>query len=122
MGPQWITCYEHPKNSSMQETELVSLLHYTCLSYLLLALIQLTSTKWWASASASKWWMGFNSAFKGFNNSEFKAISLYSPLAVVFKLLNVKCRYACSGNFQNIYREVSHFWLFRCHIPRHHLI
>jgi hypothetical protein len=30
-----------------------------------LTLILLTSTKWWASASASKWRMGFNSAFKG---------------------------------------------------------
>jgi hypothetical protein len=28
-------------------------------------LILLTSTKWWAPASASKWQMGFNSAFKG---------------------------------------------------------
>jgi hypothetical protein len=27
--------------------------------------ILLTSTKWWAPASSSKWWMGFNSAFKG---------------------------------------------------------
>jgi hypothetical protein len=26
--------------------------------------ILLTSTKWWAPASASKWRMGFNSAFK----------------------------------------------------------
>jgi hypothetical protein len=31
----------------------------------LLTLILLTSTKWWAPASASKWRMGFNSAFKG---------------------------------------------------------
>jgi hypothetical protein len=30
-----------------------------------LTLILLTSTKWWAAASASKWRMGFNSAFKG---------------------------------------------------------
>jgi hypothetical protein len=28
-------------------------------------LILLTSTKWWAPVSASKWRMGFNSAFKG---------------------------------------------------------
>jgi hypothetical protein len=27
--------------------------------------ILLTSTKWWAPASASKWRLGFNSAFKG---------------------------------------------------------
>jgi hypothetical protein len=31
----------------------------------LLTLILLTSTKWWATASASKWWMVFISAFKG---------------------------------------------------------
>jgi hypothetical protein len=30
-----------------------------------LTLILLTWTKWWAPASASKWRMGFNSAFKG---------------------------------------------------------
>jgi hypothetical protein len=29
-----------------------------------LTFILLTSTKWWASPSASKWQMGFNSAFK----------------------------------------------------------
>jgi hypothetical protein len=33
----------------------------------LLTLILLTSTKWWASASASKWRMGFNSVFKRLN-------------------------------------------------------
>jgi hypothetical protein len=32
-----------------------------------LTLLLLTLTKWWASASASKWRMGFNSAFKGLN-------------------------------------------------------
>jgi hypothetical protein len=31
----------------------------------ILTLILLTSTKWWACASARKWRMGFNSAFKG---------------------------------------------------------
>jgi len=30
-----------------------------------LTVILLTSTKWWVSVSASKWRMGFNSAFKG---------------------------------------------------------
>jgi hypothetical protein len=30
-----------------------------------LTLTLLAWTKWWASASASKWRMGFNSAFKG---------------------------------------------------------
>jgi hypothetical protein len=30
-----------------------------------LTLVLLTSTKWWTPASASKWRMGFNSAFKG---------------------------------------------------------
>jgi hypothetical protein len=30
-----------------------------------LTLILLTWTKWWAPASASKWRVGFNSAFKG---------------------------------------------------------
>ena len=30
-----------------------------------LTLNLLTWTKWWAPASASKWHMGFNSAFKG---------------------------------------------------------
>jgi hypothetical protein len=30
-----------------------------------LTVILLTSTKWWAHASASKWRTGFNSAFKG---------------------------------------------------------
>jgi uncharacterized membrane protein YhhN len=30
-----------------------------------LTLILLTSTKWWAPASASKWLTGFNLAFKG---------------------------------------------------------
>jgi hypothetical protein len=32
-----------------------------------LTLILLTSTKWWAPASDSKWRMGFNSEFKGLN-------------------------------------------------------
>ena len=32
---------------------------------MLLTLTLLTWTKWWAPASASKWRMGFNSAFKG---------------------------------------------------------
>ena len=31
----------------------------------LLTLTLLTWTKWWAPANASKWRMGFNSAFKG---------------------------------------------------------
>jgi hypothetical protein len=31
----------------------------------MLTLILLTSTKWWAPVSASKWRMGFSSAFKG---------------------------------------------------------
>jgi hypothetical protein len=35
-----------------------------------LTLILLTSTKWWAPASDSKWRMGFNSAFKGLSNIE----------------------------------------------------
>ena len=35
--------------------------------WVLLTLILLTWTKWWAPASASKWRMGFNSAFKGLN-------------------------------------------------------
>jgi hypothetical protein len=34
-----------------------------------LTLILLTSTKWWAPASVSKWRMGFNSAFKGLMTS-----------------------------------------------------
>jgi hypothetical protein len=34
----------------------------------LLNIILLTSTKWWAPASASKWRMGFNSAFEGVKN------------------------------------------------------
>ena len=33
--------------------------------HITLTLILLTWTKWWAPASASKWRMGFNSAFKG---------------------------------------------------------
>jgi hypothetical protein len=33
-----------------------------------LTLILLTSTKWWTPARASKWRMGFNSAFKGLSN------------------------------------------------------
>jgi hypothetical protein len=32
-----------------------------------LTLILLTSTKWWTHAGASKWRMGYNSAFKGLN-------------------------------------------------------
>jgi ribosomal protein S17E len=35
-----------------------------------LTLILLTSTKWWAPASASKWRMGFNSEFKGLRDVE----------------------------------------------------
>jgi hypothetical protein len=35
-----------------------------------LTLILLTSTKWRAPASASKWQMGFNSAFKGLTTKE----------------------------------------------------
>jgi hypothetical protein len=38
-----------------------------------LTLILLTSTKWWAPASVSKWRMGFNSAFKGLRRA---AVSL----------------------------------------------
>jgi len=34
-------------------------------SVILLSLSLLTSTKWWAPNNASKWRMGFNSAFKG---------------------------------------------------------
>jgi hypothetical protein len=37
-----------------------------------LTLILLTSTKWWAPASASKWQMGFDLAFKG-----LKKVNLY---------------------------------------------
>jgi len=33
-----------------------------------LTLILLMWTKWWAPASASKWRMGFNSAFKGLSS------------------------------------------------------
>jgi hypothetical protein len=35
--------------------------------YTSLTLTLLMWTKWWAPASASKWQMGFNSAFKGLN-------------------------------------------------------
>jgi hypothetical protein len=50
-----------------------------------LTLILLTSTKWWAPANASKWQMGFNSAFKGLNqlleNINYYAIFYYSFLS-----------------------------------------
>ena len=36
-----------------------------------LTLNLLTWTKWWAPASASKWRMGFNSAFKGLKSDLF---------------------------------------------------
>jgi hypothetical protein len=36
-----------------------------------LNLILLTWTKWWAPASASKWQMGFNSAFKGLKKGKY---------------------------------------------------
>jgi hypothetical protein len=42
----------------------------------ILTIILLTWTKWWAPASASKWRMGFNSAFKGLNTLEFLSIQL----------------------------------------------
>jgi hypothetical protein len=38
----------------------------------ILTLILLTSTKWRAPASDSKWRMGFNSAFKGLMHCDFK--------------------------------------------------
>jgi hypothetical protein len=36
-----------------------------CFYRIILTIILLTSTKWWAYTNASKWRMGFNSAFKG---------------------------------------------------------
>jgi hypothetical protein len=39
-----------------------------------LTLILLTSTKWWTPAIASKWRMGFNSAFKGLMESNYNCV------------------------------------------------
>ena len=45
-----------------------------------LTLTLLTWTKWWAPASASKWQMGFNSAFKGLiTNFIKKGMCLQDP-------------------------------------------
>jgi hypothetical protein len=41
-----------------------------------LTLYLLTSTKWWAPASASKWRMRFNSAFKGLRKPQNWTASL----------------------------------------------
>jgi hypothetical protein len=45
---------------------ILEMLFYTCpvIGYKLLTLILLTWRKWWAPNNASKWQMGFNSAFK----------------------------------------------------------
>ena len=40
-------------------------LYKFCLQHLSLTLILLTWRIWWAPNNASKWQMGFNSAFKG---------------------------------------------------------
>jgi hypothetical protein len=45
-----------------------------------LTLILLTWTKWWALTNASKWRMGFNSAFKGLMEVE-----------VTWRTLNIDC-------------------------------
>jgi hypothetical protein len=46
-----------------------------------LTLILLTSTKWWAPASASKWRMGFNSAFKGLTLILLKSTKWWAPVS-----------------------------------------
>jgi hypothetical protein len=45
--------------------------------FLTLTLIMLTSTKWRAPTSDSKWRMGFNSAFKGLNNFSLSRETYY---------------------------------------------
>jgi hypothetical protein len=46
-----------------------------------LTLILLTWTKWWAPANASKWRMGFNSAFKGLSITYTESVlaALHAP-------------------------------------------
>jgi len=39
-----------------------------------LTLSLLTCRIWWATNNASKWQMGFNSAFKGLNSEQFHAL------------------------------------------------
>jgi hypothetical protein len=41
-----------------------------------LTLTLLTWTKWWAPASASKWRMEFNSAFKGLSHKAYRLVVL----------------------------------------------
>jgi hypothetical protein len=52
----------------------------------ILALILLTSTKWGAPASASKWRMGFNLAFKGLMKL---SVQLHSSVYIRRKLLRI---------------------------------
>jgi hypothetical protein len=61
------------------------LCHHVLSCYLTcLTLTLLTSTKWWASASASKWRMGFNSAFKGLINLQTKTVRNCRKCSFVF--------------------------------------
>ena len=47
-----------------------------------LTLILLTWTKWWAPTNASKWRMGFNSAFKGLIYEENQWITVVIPMII----------------------------------------
>jgi hypothetical protein len=61
-GPvQQIKPYLYFAGTAAQSLELLA----GCMQHSKLTLTLLTWTKWWAPASASKWRMGFNSAFKG---------------------------------------------------------
>jgi hypothetical protein len=56
-----------------------------------LTLILLTSTKWWAPASANKWRMGFNSAFKGLISTLFfNTVLVYIVFTIDTILIVVK--------------------------------
>ena len=58
------------------------------LSWAILTLNLLTWTKWWAPASARKWQMGFNSAFKGLIHlTPFRRISTRWILPLLSSLL-----------------------------------
>jgi hypothetical protein len=63
----------------------------------ILTLILLTSTKWWAPTSASKWQMGFNSAFKGLSKNTIAAC-----LEVLRKIANILVDYTLFAQRQLI--------------------
>ena len=59
---------------------------------ILLTLILLTWRIWWAPNNASKWQMGFNSAFRGLNRTVHQRVrktNLRAPIHIQFNLVDI---------------------------------